>query len=381
MLNSDHAASVAHLNLGSAKVAIVGGIWDFPTFYQDRMVAPESVLADGLEATGLDIHRFGHLNRFRPSMFDIVHIHFALWGVLRMLEDRSDARFVYTNHLSVPLNRRAAFLTRAAMNTADRVVAMSRTERRRIEDRYGVSRERSVVIANGTDASVFAFSQPTPPKRGRWRLLFVGQLIPMKAVGVLLEAIQRLREELDLHLELVYQNASLEAELRQRVRELNLDERVTFTGLLHPVEVARRMKESHILVLPSITGEEFPAVVTQALMCGRQVVTTDIGSIREQLGGFGVIVAPGDSETLAGGIARAIKDYQEFCDVVAERAHESAIRRFSIPAMIQAHIAAYQGVVEGGRPLRASGSGRRWSLAARLSGAIYRPFANHPPAR
>ncbi len=366
----------------SPVVAIVGGIWDMPSAYRERMVlAPELVLADGLEAAGLVVHRFGHLDAFRPSRFDVVHVHCAVWGVLRVLEDRSEARFVYTNHLSAPPNRRASYLTNAAMRAADCVVALSGTERDRIRDDYGVGHERSVIIANGIDPSIFSFSRSMSSEAGPWRLLFVGQLIPMKAVDVLLAALHELSDDVDWHLELVYQIAALERELRERVTELGLDSRVTFTGFLHPVEVAQRMRESHLLVLPSITAEELPAVITQAMMSGCQVVATDVGSIREQLDTFGVVVAPGDSGALADGIARSLETYPDFASGAAGPARESAIRRFSIPAMVQAHIEAYRDVLRHGGPRRASGSGRRWALAARLAGRIYRPFANHPPDR
>lgn len=374
-------APVSHFDSPSLTVAIVGGIWDMPSSYRERMVlAPDRVLADGLEAAGLDVQRFGHLSEFRPSRFDVVHVHCPTWGVLRVLQDRSGARFVYTNHLSVPPNRRASYITRAAMRTADCVVALSVAERERIGDLYGVGYERSVVIANGVDPSIFSFSQPVSPDAGPWRLLFVGQLVPMKAVDVLLDAVHKLSEDYDLHVELVYQIAALEGDLRKRVSELGLDTRVNFTGFLDPAKVARRMRESHLLVLPSV-GEELPAVITQAMMCGCQVVATDIGSIREQLDTFGVVVAPGDSGALADGIARALETYSDFCAGAADLAHESAILRFSIPAMVQSHIEAYRNVLQKEGPRRVSGSGRRWALAARLAGWIYRPFANHPPVR
>lgn len=359
----------------TTRVAIVGGLWDKPSFYQERMVfAPEQVLASALEEAGLAVHRFGHLSAFRPADFDVVHVHCPSRGVLRVLEDGSGARFVYTNHASRPEGFRSAYLTWAAMRTADCVVALSNAERERIRHRHGVAPERSTVIANGIDASVFRFSEPSPPQDGHWRLLFVGQLIPLKAPDTLLDALSALRSAYDMRLEFVYQNAAMEADLKRKAERLGLAEDVTFTGLLRPEGVAARMREAHVLVVPSL-AEELPAVVTQAMLCGRQVVATDVGSTREQLDAFGIVVAPGSHQALAEGIARALSTFPDFCAGPARWAHEAALGRFSIPAMVEAHVKAYRKVLDRPGPSRRAAQGRQVALGARLAERAYRLFA------
>ncbi len=56
--------------------------------------------------------------------------------------------------------------------------------------------------------------------------------------------------------------------------------------------------ETDLLVLAS-RAETYGMVVTEALARGVPVVATDVGGVREALGGGGVLVPPGDAEALA----------------------------------------------------------------------------------
>jgi glycosyltransferase involved in cell wall biosynthesis len=68
--------------------------------------------------------------------------------------------------------------------------------------------------------------------------------------------------------------------LEALVKQFGLGDRVTFPGF------ARRMQDiwqdCHVMVLPS-RGEGTPLATLEAMMCGRPVVTTDVGGNREVL--------------------------------------------------------------------------------------------------
>ena len=87
------------------------------------------------------------------------------------------------------------------------------------------------------------------------------------------------------------------------------------------------------------------------MLSGCPVVASDVGSVREQLNGTGVVVPRGDPEALAAGIRAVIREYERYCDG-APRARESALRRFSVGAMIDAHERLYQELLHSDIPVR-----------------------------
>ena len=80
---------------------------------------------------------------------------------------------------------------------------------------------------------------------------------------------------------------------------------------MSPVQLAKLYARSHLLVLPS-TGEALPSVISEALLVGRPVVATDVGAVKEQVGSYGRIVAPGDSSALAAAIGDVLDNYEHF---------------------------------------------------------------------
>ena len=100
-------------------------------------------------------------------------------------------------------------------------------------------------------------------------------------------------------------DGELRAELEGRVRELGLEDRVTFLGEQSKEEVARLMREADLFVLPSL-AENLPVVLIEAMASGLPAVATSVGGVPEMLGpDDGELVEPGDAGALAAGIRAA----------------------------------------------------------------------------
>jgi glycosyltransferase involved in cell wall biosynthesis len=102
-----------------------------------------------------------------------------------------------------------------------------------------------------------------------------------------------------------------------------------------------------VLVLPS-RYEALPSVLTEAMLSGLPVVASDVGGIAEQIGDHGEVVPPGDAAGLSQGIANVILDYGTAVSR-ADRAAHRARDRFTIEAMVEAHVRLYQNVLSGQR--------------------------------
>ncbi len=83
------------------------------------------------------------------------------------------------------------------------------------------SESKTIVIPNGVDVGdAYAKGPCYPYAGGTFKLLYVGQLVPVKQLDKLLEAVALASRRVHVRLRLVYHNAQLEGELRQQAAEL-----------------------------------------------------------------------------------------------------------------------------------------------------------------
>ena len=128
-----------------------------------------------------------------------------------------------------------------------------------------------------------------------------------------------------------------EACLRLR-DELGLKESVIFAGFAASAEAA--YNEGDVVVLSSIS-EGFPYSVVEAMMCGRPVVGTDVGGVREALEGCGLVVEPRNAQEMAAACLHLLRD-PELRSELGRRAREKALEQFSLQQCNAAYLGAYQ---------------------------------------
>ena len=96
-------------------------------------------------------------------------------------------------------------------------------------------------------------------------------------------------------------NKGVEAQVRSRVEDYRLAERIKFSGLLEGPEKYAHLAAADVLVFPPNQVEGQPLVVLEAMMMGLPVIATDSGCISEMVvhGVNGYIVAKGAVEDIA----------------------------------------------------------------------------------
>jgi glycosyltransferase involved in cell wall biosynthesis len=129
--------------------------------------------------------------------------------------------------------------------------------------------------------------------------LFVGNLLPVKAPDVLLDACERLTaQELDFACYLVG-DGPLKPSLERRVRERGLSGRVTLCGALPHSRLPDWFRAASVVALPSYS-EGVPNVLLEALACGTPFVASRVGGIPEIAdSGVSRLVPPGCADSLA----------------------------------------------------------------------------------
>jgi glycosyltransferase involved in cell wall biosynthesis len=187
--------------------------------------------------------------------------------------------------------------------------------------RWGLDAGRVTVLPNPAPAI------PTMPTREKLRaeleldgdvLVFAGRLGPQKAVGVLLDALQRVS---DVSLVIAGDGPERSA-LERRALELGLDARARFLGSVPRETVLRLFRAADASVLPS-AWENFPHTIVEALAVGCPVIATAVGGVPEVVrdGENGLLVPSGDAAALADSIERFFGDAS-----LRERLRDAAAR-------------------------------------------------------
>jgi len=270
----------------------------------------EARYAQALEALSTDLL----MARDRVDA-DVVHSHtwyVALAGLL--VRTLFDIPLVVTLHSLEPLRpwkeeqlgagyAVSSWAERAAVECADRVIAVSAQMREDVLAHFSVDAERVRIIHNGVDTGAFRRTERRdaldrhgvrPPY-----VLFVGRISEQKGIFHLLEATAGLPEDTLLVLCATSPDTNeLEARLgaavarHPRVRWLN--------AMLPREDVVQLYSHAALFVCPSVY-EPFGLINLEAMACGTPVVATDVGGIREVVvhDETGWLVPPGDPAALA----------------------------------------------------------------------------------
>jgi glycosyltransferase involved in cell wall biosynthesis len=327
------------------KVVIIGGIFGRPPEYAaDISKTPEVNLLEGLSDRGIDVRGVPHRWLPKHSKADIVHVHHLAKGTVAytMTQPLLAKRMVFTRHgLYGELSPARQRVLQATFRRADAVIALSEYEAGILRPQV---KGRLEVIPNGIRGCIISSRLASPYQHpGRLRLLYVGQLIPLKRLDVLLRALATVRQTIDVELRLVYHNDALEAGLHHLADELDMAERVTFVGRRGPREVFAEYARAHALVLPSAV-EALPSVVTESLLSARPVVASAVGGIPEQVGDAGILVPANDVAALGAALQTLAMNYGTYLEAATARSKRVA-EEYSVNRMVDRHVALYESLL------------------------------------
>lgn len=278
------------------------------------------------ERSGYEVRRYRQIarpfnNSITPGLvpalwrlakgYDVIHAHSHLYfstNVAAVISRLRSTPLVITNHgllsqsAPIPVQKAYVPVARLTFDAANRVLCYTETDQARLRD-IGVSAPISV-IHNGIDCDTF---NPEACDRERLQVLFVGRLKRTKGVHKLLEAFNAIANDIpDLTLKIVG-DGPLRLELESRVLDLDLTDRVTFTGRLPNDELPQVYAESAVFALPS-TVEGFPRTILEALACGTPVVTSDLPQLETVVETVGKTVPPDNTEALADALNRMLTE-------------------------------------------------------------------------
>ena len=162
----------------------------------------------------------------------------------------------------------------------------------------GMNGDKIHTLRNGVDLDRYHPQNITPSHRTSTpAIASVGHLIDRKGHDLVIRAVA----EIDRARLLVVGDGPEEKKLKSLVQELNIADRVSFTGALHPDQLPDLYNRVDMLALGS-DREGWPNVLLEAMACGTPCIAFDIGGNAE------VIRAPEAGRILGERSASALRD-------------------------------------------------------------------------
>ena len=295
--------------------------------------------------------------------YDVVHYHALGPSLLAPLARLSRARVVATvQGLDYERAKWGALASRAlrvgawCAGRADATICVSRA----LEERFRLDHARAVFYApNGVNMPSEAPGDPPFDLASRGYLLFLGRLVPEKAVQLLVDAYRRT----DVALPLVIAGPSSHSDeyVAQVRRAADGDSRIRFIGAVYGADKEALLAHALALCQPSDL-EGLPITLLEAMSHGRPAIVSNLPEHLEVVDdGAGVVFQQGDAGELARAIEYAAARREEL-DLMGEKARAIVAERYDWDAIVSQVEAVYEHVC--------NGAGLRRKKAVRLQGPV-----------
>jgi glycosyltransferase involved in cell wall biosynthesis len=278
-----------------------------------------------VESAGVDVMHFPHQTAFLTSVptiyqpHDLQHLHFP---ELFTDQERASRELRY----------------RTYCEEAVLVVMMTSWGKDDLVTQYGVPAEKVAVVNWGSVLDAYPTPTAEDLAEARVRLslpesfiLYPAQTWPHKNHELLLEALAAIRDRDGVTIPLVCSGKLNEhsPEVKRRVAELGLEEAVTFTGFVTPLELRSLYATATALVFPS-RFEGWGMPISEAFASGVPVASSSATGLREVVGDAGLLFDPDDRDQIADAMRRLWDDpelRQTLADRGLRRAGQFSIER------------------------------------------------------
>jgi glycosyltransferase involved in cell wall biosynthesis len=284
---------------------------------------PKVPASDGrIERAGVEVVHFINQSAFLTSVPSIYHPH--------------DLQHVHLPQFFSPRQRAIREnLYRTFCGQATTVAVTSSWTRNDVVEHYGLPPEKVKVLPWAPIVDEYAAPTESDLHAAQLRfglperfILYPAQTWPHKNHLALIEAISLLKSELGVVVPLVgsgFQNDYFPV-LDRRVRSLDLQDQVIWTGFVSPLQLQCLYRLATAVVVPT-KFEAASGPVWEAFASGTPVACSNVTSLPDQAGDAALVFDPDDHRAIAGDILRLWTD-EELRARLSKRGH-TRVNRFS----------------------------------------------------
>src|SRR5229473_4505698 len=268
-----------------------------------------------------------------------IHAHFATApaSVAMFVSELTGIPYTIAVHANDIFVKARGRLMSAKIDRAEAVVTNNEYNRQYLLSRFGSELDSKLpCVYNGLDLSQFDFRWPRAAEPGPPLILSVGRIIEKKGFADLVEAVRILYERgRQFQVEIVG-SGPLKEQMQNRIKELNLLDRVKLLGARDQDFVRAAYQRAAIFVLPCMVTpngdrDGIPNVLYEAMASGTPVISTPVAAIPELVdsGRNGLLVEQRSPQMLADAIDELLAD-ADLRDRLARAARNTIETRFTI---------------------------------------------------
>jgi glycosyltransferase involved in cell wall biosynthesis len=254
---------------------------------------------------------------------DVVWIHCARWVsmvrkyLLAYLAKRQGAKVFIQFHSTITSNYTETvpgrFLLRRLYAISDGVCVLSEWWRRLLVRKLNFDSDHIHIVPNPLDKSferLAKINDYRAPQKNAIHLLSMTRLVEGKNVGAVIEAMVHLPDT--YHLTVAGDGPLLDG-FKKRVKQLQLQDRVIFTGWVDYEQKINLLKQQDLFVLPS-QYDAFGMGFLEAMSAGLPVVALRTGPTSDVVphGRAGILVDNCQPENLAQAVEAALDEHKRF---------------------------------------------------------------------
>ena len=175
-------------------------------------------------------------------------------------------------------------------------------------------------------------------------LVTIARLFMLKGHDYIIESAKTLSKQFDNCVWLFVGDGNLSDQYKRQVKELGLDDKIKFTGLLPPSKIPLAIQSSDILVHCSLR-EGLARTLPQALLCGRPAISFDVDGAKEVINEkTGRLIEPKNIVQLIKACAELIQN-ESLRKKLGEQGRESIRTKFAPDTMVNTIEAVYKKLI------------------------------------